>query len=63
MKVADILRLLISFIIFRAGRYMFAVIPYMMFFYYSKEDKEYMANIHTLRNFCNSIIERRRKEL
>ncbi|TNV80196.1 hypothetical protein FGO68_gene6044 [Halteria grandinella] len=63
MKVADILRQLTSYMIFRAGRYMFAVIPYMMFFYYSKEDREYMANIRTVRNFCLSIIERRRKNL
>lgn len=63
MKVADMLRVLTSYMIFRAGRYMFAAIPYLIFFYYSKDDKEYMANIRTVRNFCNSIIERRRKDL
>lgn len=49
--------------VFRAGRYAFTLIPYLMFFYYSKEDREYMQNIRTIRSFCNDIIERRRKDL
>ena len=54
------LRKLTSFMMFRGGRYLFSVIPYMMFFFYSKEDREYKANIKTMRNFCENIINERK---
>lgn len=38
-------------------------IPYMMFFFYSKADREYMTNIRTVRSFCADIINRRREEI
>lgn len=48
---------------FRAGRYLFAFIPYMIFFYYSREDREYKANILTMRTFCENIINERKRNL
>ncbi len=49
--------------LFRAGRPIFAIIPYLMFFYYSAADREYKRNIKCIRDFCESIIEERKKNL
>ena len=45
LTIGDYLRNMLSFMIFRTGRMIFALIPYMMFFNYAQEDKEYAHNI------------------
>ncbi len=49
--------------LFRAGRKIFSIIPYLMFFYYSSADKEYKRNINRIRDFCEKIIEERKNQL
>ena len=46
--------------IFRAGRKIFGLIPYLMFFFYSSVDKEYLRNMNRIREFCEKIIEERK---
>ena len=45
LTIGDYLRNMLSFMIFRTGRKIFALIPYLMFFNYCQEDKEYAHNI------------------
>jgi cytochrome P450 len=49
--------------LFRAGRKIFSVVPYLMFFYYSAADREYKRNIKCIRDFCEKIIEERKSQL
>lgn len=62
-SIGDFLRLLTSFMIFRSGRYLLALIPYLTFFYYSAEDKEYMQNIKTVRTFIENLVNERRSNM
>jgi hypothetical protein len=45
LDVGLFIRHLLSFVLFRFGRRDFAILPYLVFFLYSKEDKEYKQNI------------------
>lgn len=47
--------------IFKYGRKIFAVIPYLMFFNYCQADKEYAQNVKTIRTFIEGVIEDRKK--
>lgn len=49
--------------IFRTGRRMFAFLPYMMFVNYCQVDREYSRNIKRIRDFCQNLIDERRKNL
>lgn len=60
LSVGVYLRMLTSFLIFRQGRFLYAFIPYMPFFFYNQEDREYLENIRCLRNFLRSLIEERK---
>ena len=46
--------------LFRPGRRIFTIIPYLMFFFFSSLDKEFKRNINRLRDFCEQIIEERK---
>jgi len=61
MTIGDCLRNLVSFLIFRTGRKIFALIPYLMFFNYCQDDRDYASNIKQIRDFCQNIIDERRK--
>ena len=63
LTIGDYLRSLTSFMIFRSGRYLFAVIPYMMFLFYSKEDREYKKNLTVVRGFIENLINERRENI
>jgi hypothetical protein len=63
LSIDQYLRKCTSFMLFRAGRKIFSVIPYLMFFYYSAADREYKRNIKCIRDFCEKIIEERKQQL
>jgi cytochrome P450 len=63
LSLDQYLRKLTSFMIFRTGRKIFALIPYLMFFFYNSEDREYKRNIQRVRDFCESIVEERKKQI
>lgn len=63
VTIGDFLRLLTSFMIFRSGRYLLALIPYLIFFYYSAEDREYMQNIKTVRTFIENLVKERKTNM
>ena len=58
--LGEFLRRMVGFLLLREGRPIFGVIPYLLFFNYSKEDKEYAQNLKTVRAFCESLINDRR---
>jgi cytochrome P450 len=62
-SIDQYLRKCTSFMLFRAGRKIFSIIPYLMFFYYSAADREYKRNIKCIRDFCEKIIEERKNQL
>ena len=49
--------------IFRSGRYLLALIPYLIFTYYSKEDREYLQNIKTVRTFIENLVNERKNNM
>jgi cytochrome P450 len=57
------LRKCVSFMIFRPGRRIFAILPYLMLFFYSAADREFKRNIRRVREFCEKIIEERKKHM
>jgi len=63
LSIDQFLRKCTSFMLFRAGRKIFSVIPYLMFFYYSSADREYKRNIKCIRDFCEKIIIERKQQL
>lgn len=57
-----ILRSLFSFFLFdRTERPELMYWPYIMLFYYTKKDREFLKNCKTVRNFCEALVNERRK--
>jgi len=47
---------------FRLARTEVAWIPYLLYAYYSKHDKEILKNAETVRNFARNLLNQRRNE-
>ncbi len=47
----------------KLGRPIFALMPYLLFFNYSKIDREYSKNLLFIRDYCEGLLEDRRKNL
>jgi cytochrome P450 len=62
-SIDQYLRKCVSFMIFRPGRRIFGILPYLMFFFYSAMDREFKRNINRIRDFCENIIEERKRQL
>lgn len=56
-----VLRDIFLYLAFRTARYEMCVVPFLMFFYYTKSDREALRNIKTVRQFCRDLIEERKK--
>lgn len=55
------LRKCVTYLIYRPGRRIFSILPYLMFFFYSATDREFKRNISRIRDFCENIIEKRKR--
>lgn len=63
LDIGDFLRRLVGFLLLRQGRRIFGLIPYLLFFNYTKEDREYVENIRVVRTYCEGLIEDRKKNM
>jgi cytochrome P450 len=62
MPLGKALRDIFLYIAFRGMRYEISIIPYLLFLWYNKSDRECLQNIKTVRDFCRTLIEKRRQE-
>ena len=60
LSVGAFLKEAFAFNISRSMRYEMVLIPYLLFFHYSKEDKEFLKNIKTVRDYARGLIKERR---
>ena len=61
--LGNVLRDLFLYIAFRGMRKEVAFIPYLVFFYYTKKDRECMQNVKTCREFCRKLVLERKKQM
>ena len=63
MGLGQALRELFLFVAYRGGRKLFFFTPLMMLIFYNKEDREYLKNTKTVRDFCRDLIKYRKANL
>ncbi len=61
--LGNVLRDLFLYIAFRGMRTEIAFVPYLVFFYYTKKDRECLQNVRTCREFCNKLVLERKLEM
>ena len=61
--LGNVLRDLFLYIAFRGMRSEIAFVPYLVFFYYTKKDRECLKNVRTCRDFCRKLVEERRRQI
>ena len=61
--LGNVLRDLFLYIAFRGMRTEIAFVPYLVFFYYTKKDRECLKNVRTCRDFCRKLVEERRRQI
>lgn len=61
--IGDILRDLFLYCAFRSAREEVILLPYIMFFYYSKADKEFLQNTKAVRGFAKELLLKRREKM
>ena len=57
MSLGLMIKTLMMWIGTRLARYEIMIFPYIMFFMYSKEDKEFMKNVNTIRNYTKDLVD------
>jgi hypothetical protein len=62
MPLGKALRDIFLYIAFRGMRYEISIIPYLLFFWYTRKDRECLQNIKTVRDFCRSLIYKLKQE-
>ena len=61
--LGNVLRDLFLYIAFRGMRTEIAFVPYLVFFYYTKKDRDCLKNVRTCRDFCRKLVEERRRQI
>lgn len=46
---------------FRTAEYEYCIIPFLIFAYYTRADRELLRNVRRVREFCRDLIAERRK--
>ena len=59
-SLGEYLRDIFLYLAFRSARYEIVLVPYLLFFYYTKTDREMLRNIILVRNYCRKLIKERR---